>query len=72
MRNTFLTFMLLILSLPAFAQSPMIAAHRPNLIKSSLTPLSDLPPQSDDLLTTLTVCFLIVGVYFLYWLKQKT
>ncbi|MDD2740179.1 MAG: hypothetical protein PHR94_14720 [Methylomonas lenta] len=72
MRNTCLTFMLLILSLPAFAQSPMIAAHRPNLIKSSPIPVSDLPTQTDDLLTTLTVCLLIVGVYFLYWLKQKT
>ncbi|OAI19455.1 hypothetical protein A1359_03965 [Methylomonas lenta] len=72
MRNTILTFTLLILSLPAFAQSPMIAAHRPNLIKSSLVPLGDLPTQTDDLGTALTVCLLIVGVYFLYWLKQKT
>lgn len=71
MRNAFLTFMLLILSLPASAQSPMIEAHRPNLTKSSLIPLSDLPKQIDDLGTNLAVCLLIVGVYVLYWLKQK-
>jgi hypothetical protein len=45
--------------------------HRPSLIKSSFMPLGDVPAQTDDLATTLTVCLFIICVYFLYWLKQK-
>lgn len=71
MRNAFPTLIFLVFSLPASAQAPMIEAHRPNLIKSSLMPLSDLPSQTDGLGTTLTVCLFIICVYFLYWLKQK-
>ncbi|MDD2740434.1 MAG: hypothetical protein PHR94_16010 [Methylomonas lenta] len=45
----------------------MIEAHHPKLIN----PLGNLPTQTDDLGITLTVCLLIICVYFLYWLKQK-
>ncbi|MDD2739276.1 MAG: hypothetical protein PHR94_10095 [Methylomonas lenta] len=71
MRNAFLTLILLVCSLPASAQAPMIEAQRPSLITSSSIPLGDLPAQTDDLATTLAVCLFIICVYFLYWLKQK-
>lgn len=64
MRNVFLIFTLLIVSLPVSAQSALIESYRPNLNKSFLVPVEDLG-------TNLAVCFLIIGVYFLFWLKQK-
>ncbi len=67
MRNTLLSLILLVFNLPASAQAPMIEAHRPKLIN----PQDNLHTQTDDLGITLTVCLLIICVYFLYWLKQR-
>lgn len=64
MRNVFLILTLLIVSLPVFAQPSLIESYRPNLNKSSAVP-------GDDLGTNLAVFLLIIGVYFLFWLKQK-
>jgi hypothetical protein len=67
MRHTFLSLILLIFNFPASAKAPLIEAYRPKLI----TPPRELSMQTDDLKITLTVCLLIVCVYFLYWLKKK-
>lgn len=64
MRKVFLIFTFLIVSIPVYAQRPFVESYRPNLNKASAVPV-------DDLGTNLAVCFLIVGVYFLFWLKQN-